>query len=132
MAASRLAQGRERAALAETALYESTPHLRSPGQARRRNFSRLRVVPGTELNADALIDTTAEDKTTNATAETEPANQDSGSGDGDVVVSEAMIAVTVGEELALADEDVAAARDGGEDAGGAGWWVGEGIKYNKG
>ncbi|KGQ03151.1 tRNA (adenine(58)-N(1))-methyltransferase non-catalytic subunit trm6 [Beauveria bassiana D1-5] len=60
-------------------------------------FSRLRVVPGTELNADALIDTTAEDEAANATPEAEPAAENSDD------VNEAMIAAAVGEELALAD-----------------------------
>ncbi|TQV91622.1 tRNA (adenine-n -)-methyltransferase non-catalytic subunit [Cordyceps javanica] len=70
-------------------------------------FSRLRIVPGTELNADALIDTTAEDEAANATpeADAEPSNQDSDD------VNEAMIAAAVDEELALADDEVA--EDGG-------------------
>ncbi|XWX00775.1 hypothetical protein V2A60_008796 [Cordyceps javanica] len=65
-------------------------------------FSRLRVVPGTELNADALIDTTVEDEAANATPEAEPAAENSNE------VNEAMIAAAVGEELALADvEEIA-------------------------
>ncbi|OAQ96983.1 hypothetical protein LLEC1_06987, partial [Akanthomyces lecanii] len=65
-------------------------------------FSRLRVVPGTELNADALIDTTAEDEAANATPDAEPpANQDSDE------INEAMIAAAVGEELALVDDEAA-------------------------
>ncbi|KAJ6786829.1 hypothetical protein PWT90_02657 [Aphanocladium album] len=62
-------------------------------------FSRLRVVPGTELNADALVDTTAEDEAANATPEAETANETS---DAD---NEAIIAAAVGQELALAEDE---------------------------
>ncbi|OAA52882.1 tRNA (adenine-N(1)-)-methyltransferase non-catalytic subunit trm6 [Cordyceps fumosorosea ARSEF 2679] len=104
-------------------LIERPYHLTYEIQDKRddENFSRLRVVPGTELNADALVDTTAEDETTTATPETEPANQDnSGSGNGEVVDSEAMIAAAVGEELALADEDAAAVATTAEGSNGNG------------
>lgn len=69
-------------------------------------FSRLRVVPGRELNADALIDTTAEDEAANATPDAEPAEENSDA------VNEAMIAAAVGEELALVDEEVAEGSNG--------------------
>ncbi|KAJ4152889.1 hypothetical protein LMH87_009409 [Akanthomyces muscarius] len=84
-------------------LLERPYHITYEVQDKREGetFSRLRVVPGTELNADALIDTTAEDEAANATPDAEPANQESDD------INEAMIAAAVGEELALVDEEVA-------------------------
>lgn len=85
-------------------------HLTYEVQEKREGeaFSRLRVVPGTELNADALVDTTAEDEAANATPDeaAEPAAETSDA------VNEAMIAAAVGEELALADEEGAGSGSG--------------------
>lgn len=77
-------------------------------------FSRLRVVPGTELNADALVDTTAEDEAATATA-TPDADATNGASTSDAD-NEAIIAAAVGEELALADEE---ATEGGSGSSGA-------------
>lgn len=75
-------------------------HLTYEVQEKREGetFSRLRIVPGTELNADALVDTTAEDDADNETPE--PAIETN-----DEAANEAMIAAAVGEELALADDE---------------------------
>lgn len=100
-------------AFASNLLLDRPFHLTYEVQEKREGetFSRLRVVPGTEINADALIDTTVEDDSADATPEAETTAGNNEEDD----VNAAIIAAAVDEELALAKEAEnggAAANDG--------------------